>query len=96
MFESAKHRGLGFEITTDKNFRTDAFLFGEAQSRIVVSIKPENKANFENELRKSGTPFLNIGTVKGSDMVIDGTLVGSLKEYETLYDNAIGDIIEGN
>lgn len=72
------------------------FLFGEAQSRIVVSIKPENKANFENELQKSGTPFLNIGTVKGSDMVIDGTLVGSLKEYETLYDNAIGDIIEGN
>ena len=96
LFESAKHRGLGFEITTDKNFRTDAFLFGEAQSRIVVSIKPENKANFENELQKSGTPFLNIGTVKGSDMVIDGTLVGSLKEYETLYDNAIGDIIEGN
>ena len=31
-----------------------------------------------------------------SDMVIDGTLVGSLKEYEGLYDNAIGDIIEGN
>ncbi len=96
LFESAKHRGLGFEITTDKNFRTDAFLFGEAQSRIVVSIKPENKANFENELQKSGTPFLNIGTVKGSDMVIDGTLAGSLKEYETFYDNAIGNVIEGN
>jgi phosphoribosylformylglycinamidine synthase len=96
LFESAKHRGLGFEITTDKNFRTDAFLFGEAQSRIVVSIKPENKANFENELQKSGTPFRNIGTVKGSDMVIDGTLAGSLKDYETLYDNAIGNVIEGN
>lgn len=94
LFESAKHRGLGFEITTNKNFRTDAFLFGEAQSRIVVSIKPENKANFENELQKTGTSFLYLGTVKGSDMLIDGTLVGSLKDYETLYDNAIGDIIE--
>lgn len=96
LFESAKHRGFGFEITTDKNFRTDAFLFGEAQSRIVVSIKPENKTSFENELQKSRTPFLHLGAVKGSDMVIDGTLVGSLKDYETLYDNAIGDIIEAN
>ncbi len=96
LFESAKHRGLGFEITTDKNFRTDAFLFGEAQSRIVVSIKPEKKTSFENELQKSGTSFLQLGKVKGSDILVDGTLVGSLKDYETLYDNAIGDIIEGN
>jgi hypothetical protein len=29
-------------------------------------------------------------------MVIDGTLAGSLKDYETLYDNAIGNVIEGN
>lgn len=96
LFESAKHRGLGFEINTDKNFRTDAFLFGEAQSRILVSIKPENKTSFENELQKSGTTFLQLGTVKGSDMVIDGTLVGSLADYKNLYENAIGDVIEGN
>ncbi len=96
LFESAKYRGLGFEITTDKNFRTDAFLFGEAQSRILVSIKSETKNAFEKELEKSGTPFLNLGIVKGSDMIIEGTFVGSLMEYENLYDNAIGDILDKN
>ena len=96
LFESAKYRGLGFEITTDKNFRTDSFLFGEAQSRILVSIRPENKTNFENELQKSEISFLLLGVVKGKDMLVDGTMIGSLKEFEGLYDHAIGNVIEGN
>ena len=96
LFESGKHRGLGFEIVTDKKFRTDAFLFSEAQSRVVVSIKPETKTTFENELQKSQTSFLHLGKVKGSDMVIDEMRIGSVAEYKNEYDKAIGDILEAN
>jgi len=95
LFESGKHRGLGFDVKTDKNFRTDTFLFGESQSRIVVSVTPENKTKLEDELNKSGTSFYALGVVKGNAMHIDGHSLGLISEFENLYENAIGNILEG-
>jgi phosphoribosylformylglycinamidine (FGAM) synthase-like enzyme len=40
LVESAMPNGLGFEIETDDAIRKDAFLFGEAQGRVVVSVSP--------------------------------------------------------
>jgi phosphoribosylformylglycinamidine synthase II len=96
LFESSMHRNLGFEITSDKNFRTDAYLFGEAQSRILVSVKPSEKQNFESFMSQSSTKFSLIGSVKGEGMLIDGSNIGTLAEYKNLYDNAIGKVIAGN
>jgi phosphoribosylformylglycinamidine (FGAM) synthase-like enzyme len=39
--ESAMPRGLGFNINPDRGIRLDAFLFGESQGRVVVSVKAE-------------------------------------------------------
>src|SRR5690606_23128733 len=36
--ESGFFNNLGFDIKTDKNIRKDGFLFGESQSRVVVSV----------------------------------------------------------
>ena len=41
LVESLMPRGLGCEIYTDQLFRQDAYLFGESQSRILVSINPK-------------------------------------------------------
>src|SRR5690606_1087379 len=41
LMESCFQKDLGFEIATDASIRKDAFLFGEAQSRIVVSVSKE-------------------------------------------------------
>ena len=94
LFESSMHRNLGFEIASDKAFRNDAFLFGEAQSRIVISINAENRVRFETEMKKFTTPFQYLGVVKGTDMVIDGENFGSVADYKDLYENAIGEILE--
>jgi phosphoribosylformylglycinamidine synthase II len=96
LFESSMHRNLGFEISSDKNFRTDAYLFGEAQSRILVSVKQSEKQNFESFMSQSSTKFSLIGSVKGEGMLIDGSNIGTLAEYKNLYDNAIGKVIAGN
>jgi phosphoribosylformylglycinamidine synthase subunit PurL len=50
VLESAMPRGFGFSITTDPAIRKDAFLFGEAQSRIVVSVAPNHEAALINAL----------------------------------------------
>jgi phosphoribosylformylglycinamidine synthase II len=89
LLESAMVNGLGFEINTDSNFRKDAFLFGEAQSRVVTSVTPANSNAFEAELKKQGVAFSKLGTVKGNALVIDGTNYGPVTEYKHSFDTSI-------
>ena len=96
LLESAMCNDLGFDITTDASIRRDAMLFGEAQSRIIVTVSPDKKASFENAMNNSTTAFAFLGNVQGKSMKIDGIDFGTISEYRNLYDNAIGNILEGN
>ena len=87
--ESAMQAGKGFDVCTDANFRKDAWLFGEAQSRVVISINPENRAELEAHFAGMQVPALLIGTVKGDDMVIDGSSFGAVSSIRNTYDNAL-------
>jgi len=59
LLESSMTNGLGFEITSDKSVRKDAFLFGEAQSRVVISVAPGKENELKSHLEKSGLKFSN-------------------------------------
>jgi phosphoribosylformylglycinamidine synthase len=89
VLESAMTRNFGFEITTCSSIRKDACLFGEGQSRVIVSIKADNKEHFENFLQTNNIPNRFLGTVKGKDISIDGENFGTIAEYKELYDTAI-------
>lgn len=91
--ESSMQSGLGFDICTDANFRTDAWLYGEAQGRIVISIKAENKATLENHFKTAGVEALHIGKVHGNAIVINMENFGSIAHYKGLYDGAIERVI---
>jgi phosphoribosylformylglycinamidine synthase len=81
--------GLGFDITSDEDIRKDAFLFGESQSRIIVSVSEENLDSFLNILDNSDVDFTNLGQVTHGDLVIDSEMYGNIKEYRQLYETAI-------
>jgi len=51
--------------------RRDALLFGESQSRVVVSAKPEVADQVLNRAWDSGIPAMKIGIVGGDRFVID-------------------------
>lgn len=90
LFESARAGGLGFNVKTDGNFRPDAFLFGESQSRAVVSVRPKQQAAFEAHLQSLEVPFTNIGEVTEShDMTVDGHSFGNLAEAVKVYDGVL-------
>lgn len=93
LLESAMVNNLGFEISTDPAIRKDAFLFGEAQSRVIVSVSSTNIAAFETELKNQKTIFSKLGTVKGSACVIDGTNYGSIADYKYSFDTSIEDFL---
>ena len=89
LLESAIHSNLGFEIKTNTAIRKDAYLFGEAQSRAVISISADNKAAFENELKTNNVLFEEIGIVKGKDVIIDNAKLGAVSEYANAYNTSI-------
>ena len=95
--ESAMAGGKGFEIERNRyvgpdRYRTDAFLFGESQSRVVVSVADAYRNEVESYLTE-GTPFTRLGTVTASDFVIDNVPVLTTAEAKELYDNALGKIM---
>ncbi len=89
LLESGMVKGLGFEVTTDSAVRTDAYLFGEAQSRVVITVKAADKAAVEAALSSKGVPFKAIGTVKGHDVVIGGTNYGTVNGFKEEYTTAL-------
>jgi len=87
--ESAFPRGLGFSVNSDPSIRQDAFWFGEAQSRVVVSVDASKKAAFESALQAQGVKFSAIGTVQGTDIIADGAKLSSVAAAYQSFDTAL-------
>lgn len=86
LVESSFPNHLGFEVSTDTSIRQDAYWFGEAQSRVIVSIDPSKKANFEGYLDERHVDYSALGSVKGTDLVADGERISTLqKAYDSYY-----------
>ncbi|MGB4400470.1 MAG: phosphoribosylformylglycinamidine synthase subunit PurL [Daejeonella sp.] len=93
LLESSMPNGLGFEIETDSNIRKDAFLFGEAQGRVVVSVKAEQQEEFIELLATSETEFSLLGTVTSGALIVDEESFGSVKESQEIYNNVLHKIL---
>lgn len=89
LFESAMDNGLGFDITTDCEIREDAFLFGETQGRIIVSVSEDNEGDFIDFLVDSKATFTLLGHVTKGDMRIDDVSYGHIRDAKQIYDNAL-------
>ncbi|MGI4804004.1 MAG: phosphoribosylformylglycinamidine synthase subunit PurL [Janthinobacterium lividum] len=93
LLESSLPNKFGFEIESDAEIRKDAFLFGEAQGRVVVSIKPENQEALVELLATSETEFSFLGTVTSGELKVDDFDFGSIKEASSVYDNVLHQIL---
>jgi len=87
LMESAAPNGKGFNINYTADFRKDAFLFGESQSRVVVSISADKVAAFEAAV--GSHPIEKLGTVTNGDIVIAGESWGNISVWKEKYDTAI-------
>lgn len=85
LIESSMPLGLGFDVTSPAEIRKDAFLFGEAQGRVVVSVSMENEDNFVDLMMESGIPFSTLGHVTKGELRIDDISYGSVDEYKKGY-----------
>lgn len=94
LLESSFVNGLGFTIQTDASIRKDAELFGEGQSRVVVSVKPSQQAAFEAHLGNGA--FRLLGTVTNGEIGIDAENWGAVTEWKNQYDTVIEKLLAGH
>lgn len=91
--ESAMAGNLGFAIDTDSEIRKDAFLFGEAQGRVVVSVKPGDQEAFVEALAASGTEFSLLGAVTKNGFVVDEELYDTVDHAKQVFDGVFDAIL---
>ena len=91
--ESCFYRNLGFEIALPEGLRKDGVLFGEAQGRVVVSVKPEQQKAFEKPLHNF--PFLKLGHVTSQNIIVDKSDWSTIEYWKELYETAIEKQITG-
>ncbi|MBU4346829.1 MAG: phosphoribosylformylglycinamidine synthase subunit PurL [Candidatus Omnitrophica bacterium] len=74
---------------TSRNIRTDALLFGETQSRIVVSVKAKNLKKVLQIAKKNKTPVSIIGEVTGNKLIINSLINISVNDLYKAWCNVI-------
>ena len=92
--EMALPRGLGFDIETDMEVRSDAFLFGEGQGRAIVTLPEEKRDQFNEFWKNSTVPVVLLGHVTKGKLQVDLQPFGFIDEARDIYMNALGQIIE--
>jgi phosphoribosylformylglycinamidine synthase len=93
LLESAMPNGLGFDIETDGAIRKDAFLFGEAQGRVVVTVAPEEQERFIEFMATSETEFSLLGTVNNGFLNIDEEPFGHVTDLKMVHRNVLHTIL---
>jgi len=95
--ESGFNRDLGFDVTaTYEEIRPDAYWFGEAQSRVVVSVSQKKSEELETLLKNLEITATKLGTVTGGKININEQDWGKLNDWKDKYDNAIANLLAGH
>ena len=79
----------GFDITTPDEFRTDAYLFGEGQSRVVVTVSEDEEDKLTKFLDKADLPYRKLGEVIGENVHINGEEYGEIRSWGEVYEQTL-------
>ena len=93
LIESCLENELGISIETNKNYRVDAFLFGEKQSRAIISVSPEEAEMVESTLRKFDQPFERLGVVTENSISINHSDYGSILDFKKTFQESLGNLL---
>lgn len=86
--EAAFENDLGFDVEAgDATIRKDAYYFGEAQSRVVVSVHPSKLASVKKIL--GDFSYEELGHVSSGQVIVDNKRWGDIHDFKQLHSFAI-------
>ena len=82
---------LGARVNLDfgNHLRRDALLFGETQSRVLISLNPSKERELETQAKQYGVPYFKIGQIAESGLQIQSLVDLSSTQIEKTYRDAI-------
>ncbi len=89
LLESGFTCDLGFAVNAIEPARKDAFWFGEAQSRVVVSVSKDQLAALLQKASAAGITVTELGTVTSGSIQVNGADWGTITSWKNKYDTAI-------
>ena len=87
--ECAVMGDLGADVTEPVRSRWDAALFGEGQSRIVVTLNPDDLDDLRDVCESELVPWVELGVVGGSEVNFGDTLTVPLADIADAYLNGL-------
>lgn len=95
LLECAVPLEFGFDVTSDAEVRKDAFLFGESQSRVVVTVAAEKQDVFIDFMLEQKFPFSILGHVTKGEIRIDDESYGFVFDMKKIFENTLKEWVEG-
>jgi len=86
---------LGAEIELEASIRPDAWLFGESQSRIVVSVRKKHVNRLRDLARDADVPYTVLGEVRGRRLRIGSLIDVSAADLRSAWADALAQQMEG-
>ena len=93
LLESGFNKDLGFTVSAEFTSRKDAYWFGEAQGRVVVSCSTQNAEGLTQKAKAAGISVTKLGTVSSGTISVNGENWGNITDWKEKYDTAIEKMI---
>ena len=77
-----------------KGLRADALYFGESQSRVILSVRPEHQKDVRSLAKKQGVALYEIGKVGGDALIVEDRIQLTVKDMTALFEKTIPNIME--
>lgn len=89
-----REKQTGAKIKINSELRPDCLLFGETQSRVIVTCNPEKADSLKAHFEKGGVPIAEIGEVGGNALTVDGLVDVPLSKLDTAYYESLKQTME--
>lgn len=89
LLESGFNNDLGFTVSANEPARKDAFWFGEAQSRVIVSVLADKLSAILEKAKTAGISITQLGVVSSGAINVNNINWGSIIDWKNQYDTAI-------
>ena len=93
LLEKGFNRNLGFEVNADTDLRKDAYWFGEAQSRVVISCTKQQAESIKQKAAAANIPVTTLGSVTSGEIKVNSENWGNIGDWKNKYDTAIEKIL---
>lgn len=87
-------RSVGAAVDLKDEIRPDCLLFGESQSRIVVTVSKKNLNPLKKIAEERSVKLSLLGEVGGTRLKVNGWIDLSVDELKSIYDRSLGKMME--